>query len=189
MISILSSLLMSIALSACCGFRIFIPLLITSVAIYFNFIIVPSGFAFLGTMPAIILFASASVIEIFAYYFAFIDNALDTIAGPLAIAAGMVLTSGIIKIDNDILRFAIGIVAGGATAGIVQAATTTTRLASSKFTAGFGNGFIATIENITAFALGILSLFLPVLTGIVVCVLLFWAIKKMKLPLFKKILK
>lgn len=62
------SILLGIALSAACGFRIFVPFLVVSLVGVLGGLPLPGGFEWLNTSQALILFAVASGIEIGAYY-------------------------------------------------------------------------------------------------------------------------
>ena len=62
------SIVLGIALAAATGFRIFLPMLIISVAAYTGHLPLASNFAWLGTPAALIMLSVAAVAEILAYY-------------------------------------------------------------------------------------------------------------------------
>ena len=70
------------------------------------------------------------------------------------------------------LRWTLAIVAGGGTAGLVQASTALLRLKSSAFTAGAGNPLVATGELAGSIMLSLLALLAPLLALAVVAILL-----------------
>src|SRR5690349_16586092 len=98
--SLLSSICFGIALSACCGFRVFIPLLGASIAGFNNWITLPPDMDWIAQWPAIICFSTAAILEIGAYYIPFLDNILDTAATPLAVIAGTLLATSTIPSDQ-----------------------------------------------------------------------------------------
>ncbi|HVR37025.1 MAG TPA: DUF4126 domain-containing protein, partial [Methylomirabilota bacterium] len=51
---------MGLGLSAACGFRVFVPLLVISVASYSGHLELSEGFAWIGTPPALIAFSVAT---------------------------------------------------------------------------------------------------------------------------------
>ncbi len=165
---IVLALLLGLGLSASCGFRVFLPLLVTSLAAYFK--ILPEGMSYsiswLGTLPAVITFATASVIEIAGYYIPVVDNFLDFIATPLSVAAGTLLTASFLQVDNEMIKWGLGLIVGGGTAGIVQTGTAFTRLLSSKTTLTTGNGLLATGENTLAFTGAVFAFIVPVIAGV-----------------------
>jgi hypothetical protein len=55
-------------LSAACGFSVFIPLLALYLASMYGYINLAPGFEWIGENFAIIAFASATILEIIAYY-------------------------------------------------------------------------------------------------------------------------
>jgi Domain of unknown function (DUF4126) len=176
----ITSIAMGIALSACCGFRVFIPLLGASFAAYQNWFTLPIDMSWMGSLPAIICFGSAAMLEIAAYYIPFVDNLLDTIATPLAAVAGTVLAASFLPIAeiNPMLKWLLAIIAGGGAAATVQTGTGLLRLVSSKTTAGVGNSFVATGENALAISGTLLSFIVPVVMGILFLLLIFWIGRK-----------
>ena len=132
---------LGIALSACAGFRVFIPMLAVALGAKFGLIGLPEDMNWLASWPAIISFGTAAVIEVGAYYIPFIDNLLDTVATPLSVVAGATLASSIIPMGEQepLLRWTVGLLAGGAAAGTIQLGTGLLRLFSSKATVGTGN--------------------------------------------------
>jgi len=90
------SLLIGIGLSAACGFRVFVPLLVVSVASHTGHLHLSSGFEWMGSDAALIAFAVATVLEVAAYYIPWLDNLLDTVASPAAVIAGTLVTASLI---------------------------------------------------------------------------------------------
>ncbi|MDB6037280.1 MAG: hypothetical protein JWM99_1121, partial [Verrucomicrobiales bacterium] len=58
----------AIGLSAACGFRVFVPLLVMSIAAHTGNIHLGPNFQWLATTPALVTFSLATLIEIIAYY-------------------------------------------------------------------------------------------------------------------------
>ena len=75
-----------------------------------------------------------------------VDNALDTVAGPGAVLAGGLLATSFLEIDSEALRWILGLIAGGSAAGVVQGGTTLLRATSSATTGGLGNPVVSTGE-------------------------------------------
>jgi len=94
--SIILTVLMGIGLSASSGFRIFIPFLLISIASLTGYLSLSDSFSWIATYPALITFGVATVLEIAAYYIPWVDNVLDTIASPIAVIAGIILTASVI---------------------------------------------------------------------------------------------
>jgi hypothetical protein len=176
-VDLLLAICLGIALSAACGFRVFIPPFAMSLAaVHGNFELSPQ-FAWLGTYPATIALGVATVVEILAYYIPVIDNLLDTIEIPIAIAVGIILTAAIVGDLDSILQWSLAVVGGGA-AGIIGVATTIIRLASTGLTGGVGNIGLATMEALSAAVLSLLALTLPLLAIAIVIGLLIFAVTK-----------
>lgn len=163
---IIIAVLLGIGLSASSGFRVFIPLLVASVASYFDVLHLGQGFDWLGSIPAMVVFGVAAVLEVIAYYIPVVDNLLDTIATPLAIGAGALLTTAVLPIDENLSRWVMGIIIGGGSAASIQTGTSLLRLFSTKATMTTANPIVSTTENVSATTSSILALFFPVLIGI-----------------------
>lgn len=169
---------LGIALAACCGFRVFVPMLIAGLAAKYNFFQFSENFEWLATTPALFALGSATLFEIAGYYIPFIDNILDTISTPLAAAAGTLLAVSVIPIDNDWMKWIMGIIAGGGGAGLVASGTGIIRLLSSKTTLGTGNSVVSTGENTAAIGGSILAFVIPIIMAILFLILFYWMIKK-----------
>lgn len=178
---LVANIALGIALSACCGFRVFIPLLAGALAGKFQFFLLPADMQWLTSWPAIICLGTAAIAEIAAYYIPFIDNLLDTIATPLSIAAGTVLATSFLPLGdmNPLLRWGAGLLAGGSSAGVIHIGTGLLRLFSSKATVGTGNAIVSTTENAAAISGSILSFIIPVIVAVLLLLLIFWIIMKL----------
>jgi hypothetical protein len=168
---ILLSICLGIGLSAACGFRIFVPLLVVSLASMTGHLHLASGFEWMSSTPAVIAFAVATALEVAGYYIPWVDHALDTIATPVAMVAGMVVMASLVTDMSPFLRWTLAVVAGGAAAGLVQGATVTTRGASLVTTGGFGNPVVATIELAGSVLTSVLALLVPAIIALLVLVL------------------
>jgi hypothetical protein len=173
------SICLGIGLSASCGFRVFLPMLVANVAAMNGWISPGADFAWLASWPAFFALLSATIAEIAGYYIPFIDNLLDTIAAPAAVIAGTLLTTSFVHIDNPVLDWGLGLIVGGGTAGLVQVGTGILRLFSSKATAGIGNPVVSTAENFASFSLSGLAIVLPVITLVLVVLMMLWLLKKL----------
>jgi hypothetical protein len=161
-----------LALSAAAGLRVFVPLLLTSLAARLGYLTLTPSMAWIGSDAALVAFATATVIEVGAYYVPWLDNLLDTIATPAAITAGVMATAAATPELSPLLRWTLAIVAGGGVAGLVQAGTALLRLKSSTLTAGAGNPLVSTGELVGAVLLSLLGLLAPLLAAAGVVILL-----------------
>lgn len=178
---ILTATAMGIALSACCGFRVFIPVLAASLAGRLGVVTLPADMAWMTSVPALVAFGLAAVLEIAAYYVPLVDNLLDTIATPLSVGAGTMLASSLLPLTDGepLLRWGAALVAGGGAAGTIQVGTGLLRLISSKATATAGNPLVATTENVAAIGGSVFSFILPVVLALVLLVVVVWVLSKL----------
>jgi hypothetical protein len=175
----LVSLALGIALAAAVGLRVFVPLLMVSIAVYFGKVHVSSTFAWLGTVPAMAMFGVAAV-EIAAYYVPGVDNLLTPLpAGTWAPACRWWrLPVGM----PPLLKWTTAVIAGGGAAGLTHGVTSLLRAKSTLTTGGLGNPVVATTELGGALGLSLLALALPVLALVLVAIMtvcLFWMVRRL----------
>lgn len=172
--NLLMSIALGIGLSAAVGFRIFVPFTVMSVAALSGHLTLAPGFQWIGTWPALILLATATALEIAAYYIPWVDNALDSIATPAAVVAGAVVTASVVGDISPLLRWTLAIIAGGGVAGTVQTGTTLLRAGSSVSTGGLGNPLVNSMEVAGSASLSVLTIALPLLALAAVLGLFTW---------------
>jgi hypothetical protein len=171
------SIALGIGLAAATGLRLFLPMLIVSVAAYSGYLPLSENFAWLGTPPAAILLAVAALVEILGFYIPGVDNLLDTIATPAAFVAGTVISAAVITDLPPMVKWAAAIIAGGGIAGLTQSVTTVARAKSTMMTGTLGNPVVATAELGGSLIVSLLALVAPVLTALVIIVALWFAIR------------
>ena len=172
------SLCIGIGLSAACGFRVFVPLLVMSVASLMGWFEPMKGFEWLAIPSLCIGLAVATICEIGAYYIPWVDNALDTIATPAAVVAGTLTTMAVSTGEmSQFASWAAAIIVGGGTATAVQMGTVAVRGVSTATTGGIANPLVSTGEWIGAIVVSVLSLIVPVLVVIVGIILMVLAVR------------
>jgi hypothetical protein len=152
-----------IGLSAACGFRVFVPLLVMNIATLSGHLALAPGFEWIGSYPALVAFSVATCVEIAGYYIPWVDHLLDTIATPAAIIAGTIVTASMVTHLSPFLKWTLAIIAGGGAAGLVQGTTVAPRALSGVTTAGLGNPLFATVELGGAVFTSILAIVAPLL--------------------------
>tara|TARA_Y100001947_G_scaffold31208_1_gene24576 strand:- start:73 stop:663 length:591 start_codon:yes stop_codon:yes gene_type:complete len=173
-VTIIMATLMGISLAAASGFRVFLPPFLLSLAARFNVVwfldidLIGTQFEFFTSTLSIVVLGIATVAEFAAFYAPWIDNALDTIATPASIMAGVAMTAIVLEGNDPIIQWAIAIVAGGGVAATIQSATVATRGLSSTFTFGLGNSAVATGENVASVALTLIAILIPFLSALFV---------------------
>jgi len=175
------SIALGIGLAAAVGFRVFLPLLIASIAAHTGHIHLDASFAWLGSLPAMTMLGVAAVVEVLAYYVPAIDNLLDTITTPLALAAGTIVSAAVITDLPPLIKWSTAIIAGGGVAAITQGVTTLVRAKSTAFTAGVGNPVISTVEMIAAVVVALLAVLAPLIAIALVaafCLLVVRAVRR-----------
>jgi len=176
---------LGIALAAATGFRIFLPMLIVSVAAYTGHLPLDSSFAWLGTPSALIMLSVAAVAEIVAYYIPVVDNLLDSLATPAAFVAGAVVSAAVMTDVPPMVKWTAAVIAGGGVAGLTQGLTGTLRAHSTVLTGGLGNSVIATAELGGALLVTLLALAAPV-AAIALVILFLWLAIRLVRQVFRE---
>ena len=159
---------LGLGLSAACGFRVFVPLLVLGVASFTGTVTLGSGFEWLSSPPALIALGLATALEIAAYYVPWLDNVLDTIASPAAVMAGAVAAVAVQSDIDPLLHWSVVAIAGGGAASLVQVSTVALRGASTALTGGLANVFLSTGEWFGALAVAIMAIVAPVVALLLV---------------------
>jgi hypothetical protein len=171
------SVALGIGLAAATGLRLFLPMLVASLAAYTGHLPLSENFAWLGTLPALVLLGVAAAVEILAYSIPGIDNLLDMLATPAAFVAGTIVAAAVMTDLPPMVKWAAAIIAGGGIAGATQSVTTLVRAKSTAFTGGLGNPAIATAEFAGSLLLSLLALAAPFLTLAAIVLLLWLALR------------
>jgi hypothetical protein len=171
------SLGVGLGLAAATGLRVFLPLLVLGAAANAGWVPLSEGFAWLAAWPTLIALATATALEVAAYYVPWLDNLLDLAAAPLAVLAGVIAMAAVVTDLPPFLRWSIAIIAGGGAAGLVQGLTSFTRLKSTATTGGAANPILATMELVGALATSFIAIFAP-LMAIGVLVAMVWVVRR-----------
>ncbi len=175
-----------IGLSAACGFRVFVPLLIMNLATLTGHLHLAPGFEWIGSYYATIAFGTATIVEVLAYTIPWLDHILDLISSPTAILAGMIVTASVVMDVSPFLKWTLAIIAGGGAAAIVQGVTVTLRTKSSALTAGAGNVLVSSAELAGSMITALLAIIVPILCLILLALLCIFVIWKMGRLFFRR---
>ncbi|MDA0842135.1 MAG: DUF4126 domain-containing protein [Planctomycetota bacterium] len=179
---------MGIGLSAACGFRVFVPPFVMSVASHLGYeaFQFEGNFEWLGTWPATVALGIAVGVEVAGYYIPWVDNFLDTITTPLAVIAGTMATGAMLGDVDPAIRWGLALIAGGGSAAVIQTGTGIARAASTATTGGLCNPVVSTVEAGGSIFLSIMAIALPVVAIAVVLAVVIWCGKKVVGCFWKK---
>ncbi len=170
-------IMIGIGLAATCGFRIFVPLLITGIAGSSGYLNLGSGFDWIASYPALIIFGIATILELVAYFFPLIDNLLNTISAPAAVLAGVLVTAAVITDMNPVLQWTLAVIAGGGAASATSILSNSTHGASTVVSAGVANPVVSAGESVISVILPIIAIALPVLAFVIIILMVIWVFK------------
>lgn len=174
----IAGIALGIGLAAATGFRVFLPLLIAGLAAHFGHLPLSENFDWLGSTPALLMLGTAAALETVAYYVPGIDHALDVIAGPVTLVAGVVASAAVMTDLPPSVLWPVAIIGGGGIAGLTKGSTAVVRAKSGLMTGGLANPVVSTAETVGATGLSLLALALPVLALALFLLLLVWLLRK-----------
>jgi hypothetical protein len=185
-LSTFAGVALGIGLAAATGFRVFVPLLIAGLAARFGELPLSEHFAWLASTPALITLGTAAVLETLAYYIPGVDHALDVIASPAALVAGVVASAAVMTDLPPSVLWPVAIIGGGGIAGLTKGGTALVRAKSGVMTGGLANPVVSTAETVGATGLALFAIALPVAALVVVVVLLVWLARRVGRVLGRK---
>lgn len=176
-LSITMGLCMGVGLAAACGFRVFVPLLVLSIASKLGMIPLNENFAWVSSNYAIVGLSCATALEIGAYYVPWIDHALDSVATPAAVVAGTLAAATQMTHLSPSASWITGAIVGGLPALLTQLSTVGLRGVTTYTTAGLLNPLISTLEWVFAIVVAVLAIVIPVFLFVAFVIGAFFAVR------------
>lgn len=161
-----------IGLAAATGFRVFLPFLIAGIAAQWGALSLHDGFQWLSSTATLVALATASLLEVTAYYVPGIDHALDVLAGPAAVVAGIIASASVMADIPPWVLWPVAIIGGGGVAGLTKATSAVTRATAGVSTVGLANPIVATGETAGAVGVAIAAIVIPLICAVLVIVTL-----------------
>ena len=174
------SLLIGIGLSATSGFRVFVPLLIMSIASLSGHLELSSGFEWIGSYPSLAILLAATIIEILAYFIPYLDNLLSVISSPISIIAGIIITASVVTGMSPLLTWTMAIIAGGGFSLAGKVTSNVIHTGSTTMTGGSVNPAVSFLETVITTVIAVLSVLFPLLVILFVGLLGYILVKVMK---------
>lgn len=184
------AILTGLGLSAACGFRVFIPPLIVSIAAQTGNLELTEGLAWLGEWPALIALSIAAVVDSIAHKVRVIDRMLDSVEAPLVAVAGTILSASMVTDMDPLLQWGLAAIAGGGSSEAIHLSKfsiksplsiassdglTTLSIAeeiAEDVAIGGLTPLVSIAEDATATALPISAILFPVFTAFIVVLIL-----------------
>lgn len=166
-----------IGLAAATGFRVFAPFLVAGLAARYGILPLADGFQWLSSTGALVTMATASVLEVAAYYVPGIDHALDLLASPAAVVAGVIASASVMADIPPAILWPVAIIGGGI-AGLTKASSAVVRAKAGLTTAGLANPVVATGETAGAVGVALAAIVIPLICLLVVAILVLWLARR-----------
>jgi hypothetical protein len=176
-------ILVGVGLAATCGFRIFVPLLVMGVAGLGGYLQLASGFDWIASLPAVIIFGIATVVEIAAYFIPYIDNLVDSISIPASVVAGTLVAASVISDMQPLLRWTLAIIAGGGLAAVTSLISNGAHAVSTLASGGAANPAVSGAESVFTVISAIIAIAIPILAFVLLVILVagaFQILRKLK---------
>jgi uncharacterized membrane protein len=174
---LLTAVFLAIALAACAGLRALLPILLTGLVARSGWLELGTSFQFLSSNWALILFGTATVLEIVGDKIPAVDHALDVFHTFLRPLSGSMLAAAVLSsVSDPATAIALGIIVGAPTALVPHAARATARIVSTATTGGLANPVLSVVEDVGAFGLFVFAVVLPLLAGGLVLLLSAWLV-------------
>lgn len=151
-----------LVLAAACGLRAFLPLSLVSLAAYFNYLPLHPKVAWLGSLPAVVVFGAAVVFEVLGDKFPVVDHFLDVLGTFVRPAAGALVAFGMLPDLDPTYALAVALVAGAPLALGVHLVKAKSRLAVNLLTLGVAGPVLSLLEDLLALLAAVLALLLPI---------------------------
>jgi hypothetical protein len=174
------NILIGIGLASTCGFRVFVPLLVLGMANMIGYLELSSGFAWIGSYPALVIFGIATVVEIAAYFIPYVDNLLKTISIPISAIAGIVVTAAVITDISPVLRWPLAIIAGGGVASVTSLISNGAHNTSTVFSGGIANPVVSAGETLVSVIMSVLSILFPLVAGSLLVIMIMMIVKRVR---------
>lgn len=173
MIEAIAGIGTAFGLSGSAGLNAYIPLLIVALAGRFPandpLIELSAPYNVLSSTWVIAVLVVLLAIEVLVDKIPAVDTLNDGIQTFVRPAAGAILFAGSSNMIAD-MNPVLGILAGVLVAGSVHATKGAVRPVVTATTAGTGNWAVSIVEDLTATAVSLMAIFLPILAGVVVII-------------------
>lgn len=136
---VIFSIMLGVGLASACGFKVFVPFLVISIANLSGNLELAHSFEWIGSYPALIVFGVATLLEIISYCFPVIGTALDVVSTPITAVSGIVIVASCIQGMSPMFTWVLAAILGGTVAGGTKVINTGVRGATTAITGGLGN--------------------------------------------------
>lgn len=150
-----------VGLAACCGLRAFLPPFAVGLAGRLGALPLSSGFEWLESDAALVVFGAAVLVELLADKISFVDNALDALQTFVKPVAGAAVAAAALHDLTPLQATVLGLLVGGTVAGTVHLAKAKVRLVTSATTVGLGNPVVSLAEDAGVVVGSVLAIAVP----------------------------
>jgi hypothetical protein len=174
-----TQLAMGFALAASVGLRTFLPLFVAGILARNGYVEMGPSFAWMESTPALVVFGSAVVFELLADKVPGLDHALHAAEAFAKPVAATLLDASLFTQVDPLLATILGLVGGGAIAGVVHAMKGATRIVSTGTTGGLANPLLSIAEDAMAAVGIVLALLVPIVAALAAIAIVAWCVVKL----------
>jgi len=182
MIEAFSGIFTAFGLSASAGLNAYLPLLVVALLARFTSLITLNPpYHHLTSGWVILVITGLLIVELFADRIAVVDTANDIVQTFVRPAAGAVLFAASASVISDV-HPVLALICGLIVAGGVHATKATVRPVVTGTSGGLLNPVVSTAEDVTSLTLTLLSVLVPLVTGVLLgsalVVLVWWLVAR-----------
>ena len=168
----LAALATGVVLAASTGLRAFLPIFAAALAVRFMDVPVPSYLEWVDSLPALIIFGTATLLEVAGDKIPAVDHVLDAVqAFTKPILAALAAIPFVFQFAPEHAA-ALGLAVGAPLALGVHAAKATARAGSTVSTAGVGNPVLSIAEDVAVIIAVVLAFVVPLLALLLTALML-----------------
>jgi hypothetical protein len=156
-------ILAGLGLAAAAGLRAFLPPLLVGLLARVDLITLRGDMDWLAGTPALIILATAVVVEVLADKVPLLDHGLDVVGMAVKPAAGALVLAAPLVDMGPVATLLLAVAVGGTLAGAVHVTKSALRLASTGTTSGLGNPALSLAEDGLSLTGTVLALVAPLL--------------------------
>ncbi len=181
--SLLLQIATGVGLAAVTGLRAFLPAFVVGVLGRLDWIPLRGGFEWLESIPALVIFGTAFILEILADKIPGVDHFLDVTGTVVKPAVGALVMVASLTDLPPLYAAVIGLLLGGSVSGSVHFAKAGLRAISTGATGGTANPIVSAAEDGLSLSGSLLAVFFPVLFFLILiatALLLFYFLQRRK---------
>jgi len=167
-VAVIVPLLAGILLAGATGLRAFLPLCVVSWAAYFDLLPLNESFAWIDSLPAVVAFTAAVVVELTGDKIPVVDHVLDALGLFVKPIAGFVIVAASLDKVDPLYAVIFGVIAGSSVATGVHLLKAKSRVLANAASFGVAAPVLSFLEDGVSISMVLLAILVPLVAVAVV---------------------